>query len=368
MSNIYKAACSPLSSSLQCGSDDYLSKNHKFCCKKCDFYTSKSSNYVEHLKTKKHKITTITNPVNGGKMEVPTPLGGDISTIQHIESRKIYPCKNCNKPYFSKKGLWQHSKKCQSSTTQNTEPSFSSDKTPLEVMTSAMLEMFKTNQTQMLQMISAVLTTVKPNINNTIVPESSGNPNSLTNNNVSVNGSMTNTNNSNNKTFNINMFLNEQCKDAMNMTEFVQTIQLDTDDMEDVGKNGFVKGISNIFITNLEKTEVTKRPIHCSDIKREVLYIKDDDKWERDNINSTKLSNAVRVVEQKNINMINQWAKEHPECENSNTHANRVYMTLSKHALDGDDVNMAKVAKKIAQNVIIDKNEFAIESFDYDTK
>jgi hypothetical protein len=155
------------------------------------------------------------------------------------------------------------------------------------------------------------------------------------------------------------MFLNEQCKDAMNMTEFVKTIQLDTDDMEDVGKHGFVKGISNIFITNLEKTEVTKRPIHCSDIKREVLYIKDDDKWERDNINSAKLVNAVRVVEQKNINMINQWAKEHPECENSNTHANRVYMTLSKHALDGDDDNTTKVAKNIAHNVIIDKNDYA---------
>ncbi len=360
MNNIPSDACQSLSSTLQCGTIDYLSKNHKFCCKKCHFYTSKSSNFVEHLKTNKHKITTITNPVNGGKTDLQLPLmAADIPTNKYPESRKIYPCKNCKKPYFSKKGLWQHSKKCQSAIIQNTESSFSSDKTPLEVMTSAMLEMFTTNQAQMLQMISAVLTTVNPNMNNTIIPESSGNSTSLTNNNVSVLGNMTNMNNSNNKTFNINMFLNEQCKDAMNMTEFVQTIQLDTDDMEDVGKHGFVKGISNIFITNLEKTEVTKRPIHCSDIKREVLYIKDDDKWDRDSINSTKLSNAVRVVEQKNINMINKWAKEHPECENSNTQANRIYMTLSKHALDGDDDNMTRVAKKIAQNVIIDKNEYA---------
>jgi hypothetical protein len=344
---------------LQCGSINYHSKTAKFSCKSCDFYTSKSCNYIEHLKTKKHKITIITNPVNGGNLTNQAPP----EASQVPESRKIYPCKNCNRPYFSKKGLWQHSKKCHvSSCSQNTTSLnnlHTSDKTPVEIMTSVMLEMFKTNHEQMMQMIGEVLTTVKPNINNTIVPESSGNPNSLTNNNVSVNGSMTNTNNSNNKTFNINMFLNEQCKDAMNMTEFVKTIQLDTDDMEDVGKHGFVKGISNIFITNLEKTEVTKRPIHCSDIKREVLYIKDDDKWERDNINSAKLSNAVRVVEQKNINMINQWAKEHPECENSNTHANRVYMTLSKHALDGDDDNMTKVVKKIAQNVIIDKNDYA---------
>jgi hypothetical protein len=155
------------------------------------------------------------------------------------------------------------------------------------------------------------------------------------------------------------MFLNEQCKDAMNMTEFVNTIELDTDDMKDVGKHGFVKGISKIFIENLEKTEVTKRPIHCSDIKREILYIKDDDKWERDNIKSQKLVNAVRVVEKKNVDQINKWAKEHPECENSDSRANTMYMTLSRHGFDGDDDNVTKVVKNIAHNVIIDKDEYA---------
>jgi hypothetical protein len=267
---------------------------------------------------------------------------------------------------MAQRSLWRHSKTCQAPAIQSS--SNTSDKTPVEIMTSAMLEMFKTNQEQMMQMIGAVLLAVKSNTVIDAAQEPSNNTTHNTSNNLTVNGNMTNMTNMNNKTFNINMFLNEQCKDAMNMTEFVNTIELDTDDMKDVGKHGFVKGISKIFIENLEKTEVTKRPIHCSDIKREVLYIKDDDKWARENINSTKLSNAVRVVEQKNINMINQWAKEHPECENSNTQANRVYMTLSKHALDGDDDNMTKVAKKIAQNVIIDKNEYAIESFDYDTK
>jgi len=280
---------------------------------------------------------------------------------QAPESRKIYPCKNCNRPYFSKKGLWQHSKKCHvSSCNQNTSSlnnSNTSDKTPVEIMTSAMLEMFKTNQQQMMQMIGAVLLAVK---SNTVVDAaqepSSNHTTNNTSNNLTVNGNMTNINN---KTFNINMFLNEQCKDAMNMTEFVNTIELDTDDMKDVGKHGFVKGISKIFIENLEKTDVTKRPIHCSDIKREILYIKDDDKWERDNIKSQKIVNAVRVVEKKNVDLINKWAKEHPECENSDTRANSMYMTLSRHGFDGDDDNVTKVIKNIAHNVLIDKDEYA---------
>lgn len=225
-----------------------------------------------------------------------------------------------------------------------------------------MLEMFKTNQQQMMQMIGAVLLAVKSNTVVDAAQEPSNNTAHHTNNNLTVNGNMTNmTNmtNMNNKTFNINMFLNEQCKDAMNMTEFVNTIELDTDDMKDVGKHGFVKGISKIFIENLEKTDVTKRPIHCSDIKREILYIKDDDKWERDNIKSQKIVNAVRVVEKKNVDLINKWAKEHPECENSDTRANSMYMTLSRHGFDGDDDNVTKVIKNIAHNVLIDKDEYA---------
>ena len=126
--------------------------------------------------------------------------------------------------------------------------------------------------------------------------------------------------------------------------------------MEDVGKNGFVKGISKILIDNLEKTDITKRPIHCSDIKREVMYVKDDDKWDRGNIDSQKLVDAVRVIEQKNVSLISNWAKEHPECGNSATQANNMYMKLVKNA-DGTDSNITNVIKQVAKKVTIDKNE-----------
>lgn len=356
-----------LPSNLQSANHMPPSPKYKFCCKKCDFYTNKSCNYIDHLNTKKHKVTSITNPVfvqghTTSDVSATTVVYSEASQI--TETRKTYPCKICNKPYYSKKGLWQHSKKCKVTTSSISQTTASSEK-PSELVAMATLmsemfkEMFKANQSFMLQVINNKLTEGSANMNSSLLH----NPinHAISNSNVSVNGNgnITNINQSNNKTFNLNMFLNEKCKDAMNITEFVQKIELDTEDMEDVGKHGFVKGISNIFISNLKKTEVTKRPIHCSDVKREVLYIKDDDKWERENIDSKKLVDAVRVVEQKNVNLINQWAKDHPECEKSETQANNIYMKLSKNA-DGNDESIAKVIKNVVHNVVIKKNDYDI--------
>ena len=323
-----------------------MEKNDTYRCEKCDYTTSRKFNYIKHIKTDKHKSLLL----------------GDVQQNVHFSApnatpdKTTYRCLNCNKKYMAQRSLWRHSKTCKASVAHSPT---TTDKTPVELMSSMMLEMFKTNQEQMMQMIGAVLLAVKSNTAVDAVQEPSIHTTNNANNNLTVNGNMTNMSNMHNKTFNINMFLNEQCKDAMNMTEFVNTIELDTDDMKDVGKHGFVKGISKIFIENLEKTEVTKRPIHCSDIKREILYIKDDDKWERDNIKSQKLVNAVRVVEKKNVDQINNWAKENPECENSDSRANTMYMTLSRHGFDGDDDNVTKVVKNIAHNVIIDKDEYA---------
>ena len=336
------------------------SPNTKFSCKKCDFYTNKISNYNEHLLTKKHKITSITVPAEGPTVAPPTiPDPAPSNTEKTDEpsiSRKTYNCKMCNKPYFSKKGVWQHSKKCQPLPTPIPKPE-SSDKTTIELMAATMMEMYKTNQAQMLQIFTAVLTNVRTNMNMAPAPETNNNNNTV--NNVTVHGDMTNTTNNANNTFNMNFFLNEQCKDAMNMSDFVKAIELDSDDMDYVTTNGYVKGISNIFINNLEKTDISKRPIHCTDSKREVLYIKDDDKWERDGINSKKLINAVKLVAHKNIINVNEWAKQHPECENSANRANDIYFKMSKSATDGIDENIAKVIKRVIQQVVIDKKELA---------
>ena len=319
-----------LSSLLQNDTNQTSMPKYKFSCKNCDFYTNKSCNYIQHIKTKKHEITCITNPAFGGKYGT----GGSVSTntqttnvpfvytideqdesyehdehdehdesYEHDESRKTYSCKNCNKPYFSKKGVWQHMKKCKHSDTQ---PALQTSPAPEnkshDTMSAFMLEVMKATQTHMLEVINVVVSSMKSNTNFVVPAESIGNQASLTsipNASVNGNGNMTNVNNSNNTTFNLNMFLNETCKDAMNMSDFVKTIELNTNDMENVGKNGFVKGISKIFIDTLEKTDITKRPIHCSDVKREIMYVKDDDKWDKGNIDSRKLVDAVRAIEQK---------------------------------------------------------------------
>jgi len=335
---------------------------------------------MKHIKTDKHKSLLLGDAKKCpffSPPNPPTPTTPFTPTTSTTSSNQTgYRCPNCDRRYMAQRSLWRHSKQCVVSSVAAAAKPEKSNTAMFDIFTATITELCKSNaelsklnqiqQSQMTQMFHAFLEASK-NMNISSQPafpatntNTNTNTNTITTNNVTVNGDITQNNNSNNKTFNLNMFLNETCKDAMNMSDFVKTIELNTDDMENVGTHGFIKGISKIFIENLEKTEVTKRPIHCSDSKREVLYIKDDNKWERDNINSQKIVNAVRVVEHKNLNLINQWAKEHPECENSDTQANRMYMTLSKHALDGDDDNVMKVAKNIAHNVIIDKNEFSI--------
>ena len=350
-----------------------------FCCEVCDYYTSVKCNYDKHLLTEKHRSHKSIN-VN---FSAP-PIAAAAAVASDIHEKQPFVCLDCGRKYTTQRSLWRHSKRCYKSNEEGANHNssiydkFTTTVTELCKSNAELSKMNQLQQTQIHEMYNYFVTS----LHNQKVLHSSGQPQNyivsahtqdpisrqinthpstttanITNNlhSVTVNGNMTN--NSNNKTFNINMFLNEECKDAMNMTDFVKTIELGNDDMEDVGKHGFVKGISKIFIDNLEKTEVAKRPIHCSDARREILYIKDDDKWEREGIHSKKLINAIHTVEHKNVVLVNEWAKLHPQCEKSETQANQIYMTLSKHATDGDEENITKVAKRIAKTVVIDKND-----------
>jgi hypothetical protein len=187
-----------------------------------------------------------------------------------------------------------------------------------------------------------------------------GTSNSHNTTNTNTN-TITNSNNNNN-TFNMNLFLNEKCKDAMNMKDFVNSIQLNLTDLENVERDGYVKGMSNILINNLQKTDVYKRPVHCSDVKRETLYVKDDNKWEREGPDHPKMVNAVLAVEQKNVALVGEWAKANPRCMNSNTRENEKYFRLSKAATDGEkDGNIAKVIRNVSKNVAVEKDTNMIE-------
>jgi hypothetical protein len=164
-----------------------------------------------------------------------------------------------------------------------------------------------------------------------------------------------------NKTFNLNIFLNEQCKDAMNIMDFVESLKLQISDLESVGKLGFVEGISNIIVRNLKALDVHKRPVHCSDTKREVLYIKDEDKWEKENQDKKKLKKAIKHIAHKNSKMISEFKAKYPDCIHSDSKKSDQYNKLIIEAMGGlgneDEDNENKIIKKIAKEVVINKVE-----------
>ena len=174
----------------------------------------------------------------------------------------------------------------------------------------------------------------------------------------------TNTNNnvnSNNKTFNLNIFLNEHCKDAMNITDFVDSLQLQLSDLENVGKLGYVNGISKIIINNLNALDETKRPIHCTDSKREVLYIKDENKWEKDNDNNNnKIRKVIKKIAHKNCKLLPEFKEKHPDCNKSDSRYSDQYNKMIVEAMggsgDNDKDKEDKIIKNIAKEVQINKS------------
>jgi hypothetical protein len=168
----------------------------------------------------------------------------------------------------------------------------------------------------------------------------------------------TNTN-SHNKTFNLQFFLNETCKDAMNIMDFVDSIKLTLSDLEKVGQIGYVEGISNIITTNLKALDVTQRPIHCTDTKREILYVKDENKWEKEAEKKDKIRKAIKCVANKNIRMLPKFKEIHPDCVKSESNYSDQYNTLMVESFGGSGNNDLekenKIIKKISKEIIVDK-------------
>ena len=320
-----------------------------YTCQPCVYHTRSKRDYERHLLTQKH--------LDGGNIGK-TP----IKTLQG------YSCPNCHNTYKSRTSTYTHIAKCgvsintqHSQNVTNSIPHVASaapttTSTPTEQY---LLEVITKNQ----ELTSAMMILIQQNteLQSKMVEFCMNNPTSHNNNNNTNTNTNTNSHNTitncNNPTFNMNMFLNEKCKDAMNMKDFVNSIQLNMTDMENVSKLGYVEGMSNIFIDNLQKTDIYKRPVHCSDVKRETLYVKEDDQWEREGPDHVKMTNAVLAVEHKNVVLVNEWAKAHPRCLNSNTRENETYFRLSKAVTDGEkDGNIDKVIRKVAKQVVIEKD------------
>jgi hypothetical protein len=272
---------------------------------------------------------------------------------------KVQHCKNCGLGYSYSSGLYRHMKKC-----TGTIPEESNTNTNMNNIINTLLhenkefkkmimDVMKTNTeitktTNDILKSNQELLTSQQDTTNKVLELCKTNASSVTNNIYNHKGD--------NNTFNISVFLNEKCKDAMNMTDFVNSIEVTMESIEYVGERGYVDGISTIFIDNLKNTDINKRPIHCSDRKREVLYVKDADRWERDSVNSQKLKNAVRIVEHKHAGLVNKWADEHPGCEKSYSRENDRYLNICRNVSDGDDDKILKVVKNIAKETAIEKD------------
>ncbi len=173
------------------------------------------------------------------------------------------------------------------------------------------------------------------------------------------NNNINNINNINNS-FNLNVFLNEKCKDAINISEFVDNIKMQLTDLENFGYLGYVEGVSRIFIKNLKDLDTYSRPIHCSDFKREVLYIKDDNKWTKEQEDKPILKSAIKQIANKNIKQIQTWKQENPECIHSDSRKNDQYINIVMNSMSGGTSeeqynNIYQIVKNVSKAVIIEK-------------
>jgi hypothetical protein len=280
----------------------------KFYCKKCDYGTSKKSSYDSHKLSAKHNKSTFSNLCQP-------------KFCQIMPSK--FTCQKCNKEYKDKSGLWRHKQKC-------------SDKQNETIDKEIIMTLIKDNsevKTMMMEQQSLMMQVIKNGTHNTT--------------------------NSHNKAFNLNFFLNETCKDAMNIMDFVDSIKLQLCDLERVGEFGFVDGISNIIIKNLKELDVTERPIHCTDKKREVLYVKDENKWEKDE-EKNKMKKVIKRVANKNIRLLPSFKEKYPDCNKSASNNSDKYNKIIVESMDTDGENENKIIANISKSVIVEKDALTL--------
>jgi hypothetical protein len=247
----------------------------QYYCEKCDYRTSKKFNYDKHILTSKHLESINDNNFNSKSSK---------------SSKPIFICQNCSKEYKDNSGLWRHKKKCNIICNEE-QPNNNSNECADKELIMLIIKDNSEFKNMMMEQQTIMMEIIKNGTHNT-------NTNSL------------------NKTFNLQFFLNETCKNAMNIKDFVDSVQLDLADLENVGKSGYIEGISNIIIKNLNALEVDKRPIHCTDNKREVIYVKDEDKWEKEEEGKPKIRKLIKEIAHKNICMFKKFREKYPDCDN----------------------------------------------------
>ena len=296
-----------------------------FVCEKCDYYTSRQSQYIRHTLTAKHKMKQ------------------SETNMEHLKqkSSKKFHC-DCGLILNSRTTHWRHKQSC----------------TKVPITTDLVLELIKDNK-EMKQLISVQTQTIQQQ-NNAINNMFSNQLSCINQINGITNNSHNTTNNSHNKAFNINLFLNETCKEAINISDFVSSIKLDLEDLEHTGRKGYIEGISNIILRNLNNLEKHQRPIHCNDQKREILYIKDNNKWEKEDVNKPILTKAIKTIANENIKQIKKWKELHPDCTYADSKKNNMYLKIVSNSMNGlteeEGIrNINKIISNVAKETTINK-------------
>ena len=287
-----------------------------FICEPCDFKCCKKSNYDKHYSTRKHIMS-----VNGYKNDM------------KMEQKMPQVCE-CGKEYNYHSGLWRHKKKCNYFENQN-DKSIKNETINLLIkenmdFKSIILDLIKNNGDLQKQMLDVCKTS---GINNSY---------------------------NNNKTFNMQVFLNEKCKDAMNLMDFVKSMTLDFSDLEELGELGYVEGISRQMVRKLSEMDIYKRPIHCSDLKRETMYVRDNDVWEKETETYDNLRKAIKYITKKNGDLMIPWRDAHPQCMKLEHPLNDTYLGIMNQAMGGKGEffeSESKIIRKISKCVTIDKKD-----------
>ena len=302
-------------------------------CDYCYFNTCKKTDYNRHILTQKH-LSNISATNDSVKNET------DDTTKQY------HKCSCCNKIYSDRSGLWRHQKKC-----KNTEEKENNSE---ENITFAVEEKQNKTEEELLELKTMFMKMIEINqdLQKQIVE--------LAKESKSVINSNNTTNTTNNK-FNLNIFLNEKCKDAFNITDFINSIDVGFKDFENFGRLGYVGSINNILIRELKGLDVYKRPIHCSDLKREVIHVKDNDTWVKDE-DKKHMKRAIKLIEHKNIKLVPGWLKANPKADDISTKKHEEYMKILDNSMgemkdEDNERNYEKIIKNVAKEILIDKEK-----------
>jgi hypothetical protein len=306
----------------------------KFYCEKCNYSTSKKSSYDNHNLSAKHQKSIKVNDLETNGNQIMPKLCSD-----------KYPCENCNKYFKNRSGLWKHKQKCKIE-----KPAIEDSVKNLELNEKDLILML-INDNKELRNLLLEQCKEKDEIKNIVLKVMENGTNS---NNTNCN----NATNSHNKAFNLNFFLNETCKDAMNITDFVESIKLQLTDLERVGELGYVEGISNIIVKNLKELDITQRPVHCTDKKRETMYVKDENTWEKDE-EKKKMHKLVKKVADKNMRLLPVYRELYPDYIKASSLCSDKYNQMFLESFGGSGDNNfekeEKIIQKVSREVFVDK-------------